>query len=67
MTGDGEVSEGTADEPATVFTIADSDLAELAGEEPDVQELYMQDTLRVDGDVTNARKLGFMKQLAVSN
>jgi 3-hydroxyacyl-CoA dehydrogenase/3a,7a,12a-trihydroxy-5b-cholest-24-enoyl-CoA hydratase len=67
MTGDGEVSEGTADEPATVFTIADSDLAELAGEEPDVQELYMQGTLRVDGDVTNARKLGFMKQLAVSN
>lgn len=64
MTGEGEVSEGTDDEPATTFTIADSDLVELAGEEPDVEALYMKGTLRVDGDVTNARKLGFMKGLA---
>lgn len=63
LTGSGEVKQGTA-EAATTFTIEDAQLAELAGESPDVQELYMSSVLRVDGDINNARKLGFLKGLA---
>ena len=63
LTGDGNVEAGTSD-AATTFTIEDAQLAALAGDSPDVEELYMQGTLRVDGEINNAKKLAFLKGLA---
>ena len=64
LTGSGDVKQGTADSPATTITLDDSALAQLAGDSPDVKDLYMRGTIRVDGDLTNSHKLAFLKGLA---
>jgi 3-hydroxyacyl-CoA dehydrogenase/3a,7a,12a-trihydroxy-5b-cholest-24-enoyl-CoA hydratase len=56
------VSEGKADAD-TVLTLADEDLASLAGATPDARDLYQRGKLRVDGVVAVAHRLGFMKGL----
>lgn len=73
LTGGGVVSQvpegtrgeakGTAD-AAAIFTIEDAHLSALAAADADVYSLFMNGTLRVDGDVNYARKLAFLKGLA---
>jgi NAD(P)-dependent dehydrogenase (short-subunit alcohol dehydrogenase family)/acyl dehydratase/putative sterol carrier protein len=48
---------------ATTITIADGDLAELAAGKTTARDLYQHGKLRVDGDVTVAHRLGFLKSL----
>ncbi|HTJ46410.1 MAG TPA: SDR family NAD(P)-dependent oxidoreductase [Kofleriaceae bacterium] len=48
---------------ATTFTIADGDFAELASGKTTARDLYQHGKLRVDGDVTVAHRLGFLKGL----
>lgn len=63
LTGPGTVTEGTADAAAT-FTIEDEQLPALTGASPDAYKLYMGGTLRADGAVSYAKKLGFLKGLS---
>ncbi len=60
--GGGSVKEGTGEATATI-TISDEDLGELAKGAADVRDLYQRGKLRVDGDVTVAHRLGFLKKL----
>jgi len=63
MAGDGDVREGSADEAAATFTLSDEDLAALVRGDDDAQSLYQRGNLRIDGDITFARKLSFMNEL----
>jgi 3-hydroxyacyl-CoA dehydrogenase/3a,7a,12a-trihydroxy-5b-cholest-24-enoyl-CoA hydratase len=47
----------------TTFTLADADLAELAAGKTTAKDLYQHGKLRVDGDVSAAHRLGFLKGL----
>jgi 3-hydroxyacyl-CoA dehydrogenase/3a,7a,12a-trihydroxy-5b-cholest-24-enoyl-CoA hydratase len=61
--GSASVSEGKG--PAdTTLTLADADLAALCRGEVRAQTLYQHGKMRVDGDVTVAHRLGFLKGLA---
>jgi len=62
-TGAGSVKEGTITDATTTLTISDDDLAELAKGAVDARELFQQGKLRVDGDITVAHRLGFLKKL----
>jgi 3-hydroxyacyl-CoA dehydrogenase/3a,7a,12a-trihydroxy-5b-cholest-24-enoyl-CoA hydratase len=46
------------------LTLADADLAALCRGEVRAQTLYQHGKMRVDGDVTVAHRLGFLKGLA---
>jgi 3-hydroxyacyl-CoA dehydrogenase/3a,7a,12a-trihydroxy-5b-cholest-24-enoyl-CoA hydratase len=48
---------------ATTLTISDADLTALVKGEVDARDLYQRGKLRVDGDVTVAHRLGFLKGL----
>ena len=56
------VAEGDAKTAATVLTIADGDLAELA-KTGNVKDAFMRGKLRADGDLHLVHRLGFMKGL----
>ena len=45
------------------LTISDEDLAALASGKATARELYQRGKLRVDGDVSVAHRLGFLKGL----
>ena len=62
LTGKGDVREGQSGEAGTTITLDDTDLVAIAKGES-VKALYQQGKLRVDGDVRNAHKLGFLKGL----
>jgi len=62
-TGAGAVKAGTVADATSTMTIADEDLAELAKGATDARALFQQGKLRVDGDVTVAHRLGFLKKL----
>jgi 3-hydroxyacyl-CoA dehydrogenase/3a,7a,12a-trihydroxy-5b-cholest-24-enoyl-CoA hydratase len=47
----------------TTLTIADGDLADLASGKTTARDLYQHGKLRVDGDVSVAHRLGFLKGL----
>jgi (3R)-3-hydroxyacyl-CoA dehydrogenase / 3a,7a,12a-trihydroxy-5b-cholest-24-enoyl-CoA hydratase / enoyl-CoA hydratase 2 len=49
--------------PDAVCTLADADLAALAAGKSTAQKLYQQGKLRIDGDVSVGRRLGFLKGL----
>ena len=61
LAGTPSVKEGAAGTPTATLTIADGDLAALAGGA--VRDLYQHGKLRVDGDVAVAHRLGFLKGL----
>lgn len=54
---------GDSAEADCVLTLADGALASLARGETPAQTLYQQGKMRVDGDVTVAHRLGFLKNL----
>ncbi len=61
--GDGSVVEGATGKPDATLALSDADLVELAKDVSSVPSLFMHGALRVDGDLSVAHRLGFMKQL----
>lgn len=61
--GAGQVAAGESADAATTFTLTDEDLVALVKETEPASALYQKGRLRVDGDVRNAHRLGFLKQL----
>ena len=57
------VREGQSDGAGAVLTISDPDLSALVRGQLAAQDLYQRGKLRVDGDVTVAQRLGFLKGL----
>jgi 3-hydroxyacyl-CoA dehydrogenase/3a,7a,12a-trihydroxy-5b-cholest-24-enoyl-CoA hydratase len=57
------VTDGAAPHATTTVTIKDADLHALASGAASAKDLYMHGTLRVDGDVGVAHRLGFLKGL----
>jgi 3-hydroxyacyl-CoA dehydrogenase/3a,7a,12a-trihydroxy-5b-cholest-24-enoyl-CoA hydratase len=60
--GAGTVGKGEASDAAAIITIADEDLAALSGE-GSARALFMRGKLRVDGDITLARRLDVLHRL----
>ena len=58
-----KVEQGQSDKAATVFGIADEDLAALASGKADARDLYQRGKLRVDGDVRLAQGLSVFSKL----
>ena len=61
--GAGTVSEGEAEDAGATITIADEDLEALAGGDS-AKSLFQKGKLRVDGDLTLARKLDVFGRLS---
>ena len=61
--GTPSVKEGAGGKPTTTFTLADADLVALVSGKVAPRELFQRGKLRVDGDVTVAHRLGFLKGL----
>jgi 3-hydroxyacyl-CoA dehydrogenase/3a,7a,12a-trihydroxy-5b-cholest-24-enoyl-CoA hydratase len=57
------VKAGDAGEAAATLHLCDSDLTALVKGETSARDLYQHGKLRVDGDVTVAHRLGFLKGL----
>ncbi|MBK7536118.1 MAG: SCP2 sterol-binding domain-containing protein [Myxococcales bacterium] len=57
------IEPGRLPAPATTITLADAELAALASGAVTAQQLYQRGTLRVDGDVSSAHRLGLLKGL----
>ena len=62
-TGAGSVKEGSAKGADATLTLTDADLVALCRGTQTVQDLFMHGAVRVDGDISVAHRLGFMKQL----
>ena len=60
LTGPGSVSKGKAENAATTLTLSDEALGQLV-ETGNAKDLFMRGSLKVDGDIANAHKLGFLK------
>lgn len=58
------VTQGAGAGATSTLTISDADLAALAGGKTSARDLYQHGKLRVDGDVSVAHRLGFLKGLA---
>ena len=58
-----KVEQGQSDQAATVFGIADEDLAALASGAADARDLYQRGKLHVDGDVRLAHGLSVFSKL----
>jgi 3-hydroxyacyl-CoA dehydrogenase/3a,7a,12a-trihydroxy-5b-cholest-24-enoyl-CoA hydratase len=59
----GKVREGADAKTDVTLTLTDECLVALASGARTAQDMFMRGDLRVDGDVTLAHRLGFMKQL----
>ncbi|MEM1417051.1 MAG: SCP2 sterol-binding domain-containing protein, partial [Myxococcota bacterium] len=59
--GAGAVAPGASEDADTVLTLTDETLARLVSGEANEAELYMRGELRVDGDLSVARDLTWMK------
>ena len=57
------VTQGAAAGATSTLTLTDADLAALAGGKTTARDLYQHGKLRVDGDVSVAHRLGFLKGL----
>ncbi|MBX5482615.1 MAG: SDR family NAD(P)-dependent oxidoreductase [Myxococcaceae bacterium] len=57
------VKSGAVGTPTTTFTISDEDLLTLVKDPQSARWLYQHGQLRVDGDISVAHRLGFLKQL----
>ena len=62
--GSGMAREGTYEKAQTRLLISERDFASLIKGETPVRVLYQTGKLRVDGDVTVAQRLEFLKSLA---
>jgi 3-hydroxyacyl-CoA dehydrogenase/3a,7a,12a-trihydroxy-5b-cholest-24-enoyl-CoA hydratase len=62
--GPGDVREGVAENAKATFTLEDEDLEALAKGAASPQDLHQRGRLRIDGEMTVAHRLGFLKQLA---
>jgi 3-hydroxyacyl-CoA dehydrogenase/3a,7a,12a-trihydroxy-5b-cholest-24-enoyl-CoA hydratase len=58
------VTQGATAGASSTLTLADADLAALARGTTSARDLYQHGKLRVDGDVSVAHRLGFLKGLA---
>jgi len=58
-----EVRAGECAEPTAIMHISDSHLGALVRGESAAQEMFQRGDLRVDGDITVAHRLGFLKGL----
>jgi 3-hydroxyacyl-CoA dehydrogenase/3a,7a,12a-trihydroxy-5b-cholest-24-enoyl-CoA hydratase len=58
------VTQGASAGATATLTLTDADLAALAGGKASARDLYQHGKLRVDGDVSVAHRLGFLKGLA---
>jgi len=58
------VTQGATAGATATLTISDADLAALASGKASARDLYQHGKLRVDGDVSVAHRLGFLKGLA---
>jgi 3-hydroxyacyl-CoA dehydrogenase/3a,7a,12a-trihydroxy-5b-cholest-24-enoyl-CoA hydratase len=63
LTGTGAVREGSDVKAAARLRVDDADLVALAKDPSHARDLYQRGKLRVDGDVSVAHKLGFLKDL----
>jgi 3-hydroxyacyl-CoA dehydrogenase/3a,7a,12a-trihydroxy-5b-cholest-24-enoyl-CoA hydratase len=63
LTGAGAVREGTDAKATTKLRIDDADLVALTKDPSQVKSFFQRGKLRVDGDVTAAHKLTFLKDL----
>jgi 3-hydroxyacyl-CoA dehydrogenase/3a,7a,12a-trihydroxy-5b-cholest-24-enoyl-CoA hydratase len=63
FTGAGAVREGTDAKATTKLRIDDADLVALTKDPSQVRSFFQRGKLRVDGDVTAAHKLTFLKDL----
>ncbi len=61
LAGTPSVKDGATGAATTTITVADADLAQLSA--GGARDLFMHGKLRVDGDVTVAHRLGFLKGL----
>jgi 3-hydroxyacyl-CoA dehydrogenase/3a,7a,12a-trihydroxy-5b-cholest-24-enoyl-CoA hydratase len=59
--GEGSVKPGTYEGADTTLTLDDESLAELAKGDADAEALFLRGKLRVDGDITPARNLDWLK------
>jgi 3-hydroxyacyl-CoA dehydrogenase/3a,7a,12a-trihydroxy-5b-cholest-24-enoyl-CoA hydratase len=57
------VALGETDSATTTLTLADADLAALVRGEATARELHQRGKLRIDGDISVAHRLGFLKGL----
>jgi len=57
------VQQGAANDPTAIIAIGDADLAALAAGNAELKDLFQRGQLRVDGDTSQARQLGFLKGL----
>jgi len=58
-----KVTAGAGNDARTTMTISDADLVALVRGEKSARDLHQHGALRVDGDVTVAHRLGFLKGL----
>jgi 3-hydroxyacyl-CoA dehydrogenase/3a,7a,12a-trihydroxy-5b-cholest-24-enoyl-CoA hydratase len=58
------VTQGATAGASATLTLADADLAALAKGTKSARDLFQHGKLRVDGDVSVAHRLGFLKGLA---
>ena len=63
VVGDVTWSVDAGGDTASTFTIADEDLTALVREESSARDLFQRGKLRVDGDLSVAHRLGFLKGL----
>jgi (3R)-3-hydroxyacyl-CoA dehydrogenase / 3a,7a,12a-trihydroxy-5b-cholest-24-enoyl-CoA hydratase / enoyl-CoA hydratase 2 len=61
--GRAAVEAAEVEDPDAVLTLADADLGALVRGETSAKQLFQQGKLRVDGDVSAAHRLGFLKGL----
>lgn len=62
--GTAKVCKGQGQSPDVTFTIADDELLGLVKGQSSVETLFQNGTLRVDGDIRVAQRLGFLKSIA---
>ena len=59
----GTVQDGTAANAAATFTLSDADLAAMTSGGKSAYNLFMHGTLRIDGDIRIAHRLGLLNKL----
>ncbi len=59
--GSGTVTEGKVERAQTTLTLSDDDFAALCEGQTDIRSLYQHGKLRIDGLVTPAHHLGFLR------
>ena len=61
--GDGSVSQGTADKPDVTLELADADFIAMSTGKADPNKLYFGGKMKVSGNVMASQKLGFLQKM----